>query len=85
MPNLLIYSPGADTGGLGIAMKRAFDKHAPEWTARHIRREDNYLHYPADIEGIRPRHATPQRSDAPIPTRSTLSRFAALQARHSVW
>jgi glycosyltransferase involved in cell wall biosynthesis len=46
---VLILSPGADTGGVGIALKRAFDHHAPDWSVRYVRRLNNYIDYPADI------------------------------------
>jgi hypothetical protein len=44
----LILSPNADTGGVGIALKRAFDRHS-EWSVRYVRRTNNYIDYPADI------------------------------------
>lgn len=51
--SVLIVSPGPDTGGVGIALKRAFDRHAPDWSVRHVRRRDNYIAYPADITWTR--------------------------------
>lgn len=47
---LLLLSPTVDTAGLGIGVKRAFDAHGGEWTARHVRTADSWLRYPADIE-----------------------------------
>lgn len=46
---VVFVSPGMDTGGQSIALKRAFDACAPEWSARAIRRRDNWIHYPADV------------------------------------
>lgn len=50
MKRVLILSPGEDTGGVGIALKQAFDRWAPDWRARSVRRLNNYIDYPADIE-----------------------------------
>jgi hypothetical protein len=44
----LILSPDADVGGVGIALKRAFDRHS-DWQVRYVRRADNYIRYSADI------------------------------------
>ena len=49
MNRLLILNGGADTGGCGYALKRAFDRHAPGWEARAICRSQVYLRYPTDI------------------------------------
>jgi hypothetical protein len=46
---LLIISAGHDVGGCGIALKRAFDHHAPDWEARAVCRATGYLDYPTDI------------------------------------
>lgn len=46
---VLILSNGEDAGGVGIGIKRAFDKHAPGWEVRCVRRTDNYIKYPTDI------------------------------------
>lgn len=54
MKHVLILSPGEDTGGVGIAIKRAFDRHAPDWKVRYVRGADNYIRYPADLEWTRP-------------------------------
>lgn len=48
--NVLILSPYQDTGGVGIALKQAFERWAPDWSARHVRRSNNYIDYPVDIE-----------------------------------
>ena len=47
--NILIMSSGEDTGGVGIGIKRAFDKVDPSWSVRFVRRADNFIHYPPDI------------------------------------
>jgi hypothetical protein len=46
---VLILSNGEDAGGVGIGIKRAFDKHAPGWEVRCVRRTENYIRYPTDI------------------------------------
>jgi len=45
---LLIVNPGTDIAGCGIALKYAFDRHAPEWTAHHVRRLPSIYDYPTD-------------------------------------
>lgn len=51
---VLITSPGQDTGGMGIRIKRAFDRHGgPEWQARAVRASENFIAYPADVETYR--------------------------------
>lgn len=47
---VLIYSAGTDNAGVGISLKRAFDRASTEWEAHFVRRRDNQWHYPADIE-----------------------------------
>ena len=49
MKRLLILSAGHDVGGVGIALKQAFDHHAPDWEARAVCRATSYLDYPTDI------------------------------------
>jgi hypothetical protein len=49
MPRLLIMSAGPDLAGVGYALKQAFDRHAPDWEARAVCRQVNYLGYPTDI------------------------------------
>ena len=49
MPRLLIMSNGYDVAGCGIALKRAFERHAPDWEARAVCRGTNGLAYPTDI------------------------------------
>ena len=49
MKRLLILNAGQDVGGCGIALKRAFDKYAPDWEARAVCRAVGYLDYPTDI------------------------------------
>lgn len=46
---ILIVSSGEDSGGVGIAIKQAFDRHAPDYSVRQVRFNNNYLDYPADI------------------------------------
>lgn len=46
---VLIINGGADTGGGGTKIKVAFDKFAPGWEVRAVRRADNYIRYPSDI------------------------------------
>jgi glycosyltransferase involved in cell wall biosynthesis len=48
---IVILNPGEDTGGVGIAIKHAFMRHAPGWTVTHIRHGDNTIHYPGDLDG----------------------------------
>jgi glycosyltransferase involved in cell wall biosynthesis len=56
--NVLIVQPGADTGGQGIDMQRAFARHAPDWKVRSVTVSRNYLgfdedlHYPTDKDEI---------------------------------
>lgn len=47
--NVLFVSPGQDTAGCGIAMKRAFDACAPDWSARAICRRPSAWGYAPDI------------------------------------
>ena len=47
--NILIISNGADNGGVGIAIKQAFDRHT-DWNVRFVRRANNFINYDADIE-----------------------------------
>jgi hypothetical protein len=49
VPRLLIMSAGPDLAGVGYALKQAFDRHAPDWEARAVCRQVNYLGYPTDI------------------------------------
>lgn len=46
---ILILSPGQDTGGMGIRIKRAFARVAPDWTVRAVRGSDTYLNFPGDV------------------------------------
>lgn len=46
---LVILNADADTAGVGIALKRAFDKYAVGWETRAVCRARNYLDYPVDI------------------------------------
>lgn len=47
---VLIVSSGEDSGGVGNSIKRAFDRHAPDWEVRQVRLVNNYLDYPVDIQ-----------------------------------
>ena len=49
MKRVVFVSNGADVGGCGIALKRAFDKYADGWEARAACRSKVYLDYPTDI------------------------------------
>jgi glycosyltransferase involved in cell wall biosynthesis len=44
----LILSAHEDTGGVGIALKHALEKHT-DWSARSVTRWQNYIEYPQDI------------------------------------
>jgi hypothetical protein len=44
----LILSAWEDTGGVGIALKKALEKHT-EWEARFVHRHHNYIGYETDI------------------------------------
>lgn len=49
--NVLVISPGADTGGQGYRIKKAFDKFGgPDWHVRAVHAQDNYIRYPFDIK-----------------------------------
>lgn len=50
---VLVVSPGQDTGGMGIRIKRAFEKHPGRYEARAVRSTENYIAYPADVETYR--------------------------------
>ena len=52
MVRVLILSAGDDTGGVGSAISRAFARHKPQWSVRFVRRSDNYIRYPFDIEWL---------------------------------
>lgn len=49
MKRVVFLNAGADTAGVGIGFKRAFDHHAPDWEARAVCRHGTYLEYPTDI------------------------------------
>lgn len=48
MPKLVILNADADVAGVGINLKRAFDKYT-NWETRAVCRATNYLDYPTDI------------------------------------
>jgi hypothetical protein len=45
---VLILSAWEDTGGVGISLKRALEKHT-DWDARFVHRHRNYIGYETDI------------------------------------
>lgn len=45
---VLIVSAGDDTGGVGIGLARALNRHT-DWEAREVHRTQNYIDYPTDI------------------------------------
>lgn len=47
--NVLVLSPGADTGGQGYRIAAAFGRHRPRWNVRAIHATDNYIKYPRDL------------------------------------
>lgn len=46
---VLILQNGADNGGVGIGIKRAFAKHAPDWEVHSVTRADNYIGFERDV------------------------------------
>lgn len=46
---VVILNAGPDIAGVGIALKQAFDRYAPNWTARAICREPSPFGYQTDI------------------------------------
>ncbi len=47
--NVLILNGGDDTGSIAIRIKQAFDRHAPDWNIRCVRRTNNYANHDADL------------------------------------
>jgi hypothetical protein len=47
--NVLILVAGADTGGQGINIKRAFDRFAPDWSVRSASVISNYMAHDPDL------------------------------------
>lgn len=48
---ILIMSPGQDTGGQGIRIKQAFDRHGgDDWHVDAMRINDNFIHYPTHLQ-----------------------------------
>lgn len=45
---VLILSAGDDTGGVGVALAQALNRHT-DWEAREVHRTQNYIDYPTDI------------------------------------
>lgn len=70
---VLFLSPGPDTAGLGIGMKRAFDACGGDWTARAVRLWDSPWHYPADVQWNR---------DDPYQTKEVQDLFDAADVIH---
>lgn len=58
---VLIASPGQDTGGMGIRIKRAIEKFSDRWEARALRASENFIEYPADLESYRVPRSTIQQ------------------------
>lgn len=48
MPSVLILSAEDDTGGVGVALAQALNRHTG-WSARAVHRTQNYIQYPVDI------------------------------------
>lgn len=48
MPSVLILSAEDDTGGVGVALAQALNRHTG-WSARAVHRTQNYIDYPVDI------------------------------------
>lgn len=46
---VLIIGSGVDNGGVQIAIKQAFDRHAPDWEVRSVTRAQNWIQYDQDI------------------------------------
>lgn len=46
---LVIFNAGPDTAGVGISLKKAFDRYAAGWETRSICRDETYLGYEVDI------------------------------------
>jgi hypothetical protein len=46
---VFVISPGRDTGGQGVRIKQAFDRHAPGWEVRAMHSKDTYIRYPTDL------------------------------------
>lgn len=46
---VLILSNGADNGGVGIGIKRAFAKHAPDWQVNSVTRVTNFIGFEPDV------------------------------------
>lgn len=59
--NVLIISAGEDTGGVGIGIVNAFRRFAPDWNVRFVRRCDNYISYPKDVQWLPGDDRTEQR------------------------
>lgn len=47
--NILVLSPGQDTGGQGFRIKQAFERHAPGWNVRAMHATRSFIKYPADL------------------------------------
>lgn len=46
---VLILSNGADNGGVGIAIKKAFNKYATDWVVHSVTRADNFIGFDKDV------------------------------------
>lgn len=47
--NVLILNPGQDTGGQGIRIKEAFDRHS-DWSVRSMHASRSFIKYPFDLQ-----------------------------------
>lgn len=48
MITVLSVNAGQDLAGIGIRLKQAFDRHAPDWSFHSVARSQTYLDYPTD-------------------------------------
>jgi hypothetical protein len=55
--NILLYSPGQDTGGQGVRLKALLERHVPGIVVRSAIWKTTYLDYPTDVVISRPREA----------------------------
>lgn len=48
--NIVVISPGADTGGQGYRIKQSFERYgANDFKVRAVHAKDNYIKYPSDV------------------------------------
>lgn len=46
---VLILSNGQDTGGQGVRIHEAFERHEPDWSVRSMANNHSYMEYPTDL------------------------------------